>query len=81
MTMTKDALGEEFVMFEKPVHITITAEFKRTPQDCDNMCVKLVIDYLKGKVIHDDNPEWVAGVTLVSRKSNRDYVTFELTEV
>lgn len=79
--LTLEALGAEYSMFEGPVHITVTVECKRTASDCDNVCAKMVIDSLKGKVLHDDNPVWVDGITLYSRKSNRDYTTVTLTEV
>lgn len=79
--LTLAALGLEYTMFEKPVHITVRLECKRVPQDCDNVCPKMVIDTLKGLVIHDDNPMWVDGISLYSRKSTRDYTTIELSEV
>lgn len=79
--ITHDALPDECVMFERPVHITVFAEYKRTPCDCDNVCPKMCIDALKGKVLHDDNTKWVSGVSLFSRKSNRDYTTILIEEV
>ena len=79
--LTLEALPEGVAMFEKPVHITVHAEFKRTPQDADNVCIKLVIDALKGRVLRDDNPNYLAGITVYSVKSDRDHVTFDIEEV
>lgn len=79
--LTLEALPVDVVMFTRPVHITVYAEFKRTPQDVDNVCAKLVIDALKGRLLANDDPTCVAGITYYSRKSNRDYTLFELVEV
>lgn len=78
--LTLAALPLEYTMFTKPVHITVYLESKRTPQDCDNVTPKCVIDTLKGKVLYDDNPKWVSGVTYYSRKSDRDHTTLVIEE-
>lgn len=79
--LTLEALGSDYTMFEKPVHITVWLECKRVAQDADNCCPKLVIDVLKGKLLVDDSPLWVYGVTYYTRKSNRDHTTILLEEV
>jgi len=58
--------------FKKRVTITVTAYLKR-PVDPDNVCSKLVIDGLKGKVIDDDTWKDVLSVTTKSIKSNKEF--------
>ena len=54
--------------FQPPVDITVESYSVR-PLDCDNLCVKPVIDGLRhSNVIEDDNPFWVQSVTLRSIK-------------
>ncbi len=75
------ALPLDVVLLDKPVHITIYAEYKGTPVDVDNVCAKLLIDGLKGKLLHDDHPLWVSGVTCHSGNSKRNWVTVDIVEV
>ena len=81
VAMTLDALPDECELFQKPVHISVYGEYKRTAPDADNVCAKMVIDALKGKVLVDDKPQYVAGISFYPRKSERDYTTIVLTEV
>lgn len=53
--------------FTTAVDITITAYFKSRPLDADNIASKFYIDGLKGWLIKDDSPEYVASVTTRSR--------------
>lgn len=55
--------------FEVPVAIEITCHFpnKAKMLDPDNICAKLAIDGLKGRIIKDDTPEYIDEVTLRSR--------------
>lgn len=62
-----NALPVEALMFERPVDIIITAYFNSRPQDPDNICSKLYIDALVGRLIEDDTPTHVASVTTRSR--------------
>jgi hypothetical protein len=51
-------------MIDDRVDITIKAYYKtKLLRDSDNIEAKLVIDCLKGKVIHDDNVKYVRRVT------------------
>jgi Holliday junction resolvase RusA-like endonuclease len=52
--------------FECRVHITTIAYFKNRPTDPDNVCDKVFIDGLVGKVIHDDTRQYVASTTTIS---------------
>lgn len=49
--------------FENPVGITILFNDNL---DCDNHAAmaKMIIDGMKGKVIHDDNRKWMKSVTM-----------------
>lgn len=49
--------------FENPVEITILFNDNL---DCDNHAAmtKMIIDSMKGRVIHDDNRKWVKSVTM-----------------
>lgn len=64
--------------FSGAVTITITAHFKNKPVDCDNVCAKLYIDPLKGRIIYDDTPEYVSSVTLVSVVDGKNWVEIEI---
>jgi hypothetical protein len=68
-------------IFTKPVHVYVWAESKDDPLDVDNVCVKIMLDPLKGRLIKDDNPRYVRVISVYSYKSGRDCVTIELEEV
>lgn len=51
-------------IFPFPVHIVCTATFQKQLIDCDNLCAKIYIDGLKGILLTDDSPEYVASVSL-----------------
>lgn len=75
-----EALSKQrFTMYRNKVHITIVGHFRRV-LDCDNIASKLVIDALKGKLIEDDTPKYVDGVTTKSVKADRDYVEVIIEE-
>ena len=54
-------------MFKCPVTITLTAFFKGRSLDPDNICAKIYIDALCGRVLEDDTPSHVHSVTTASR--------------
>ena len=53
-------------LFDAPVDIHVSCTFPKGARllDPDNLAAKLVIDGLKGLVIHDDSPRYVRTVTL-----------------
>lgn len=61
------AVGADAEKFTEPVRIRVTAYFKSRPLDADNICAKLYIDGLIGRILEDDSPKYVAEVTTVSR--------------
>ena len=67
-------------LFSRPVDITITAVQKGRIIDSDNICAKILIDALKGKIIVDDTPTYVRRVTTESKKGKEDMVIMEITE-
>jgi len=73
-------LGPEFETFDVPVDIVVTAYFKSHPQDPDNICTKMYIDGLVGRVIHNDTMEYVASVTSRSRKAKENRVEIEVQQ-
>ena len=64
--LIRTALDPSIQPFTEPVDITITAYFKNKPLDADNICAKLYIDGLCGRVLEDDSPKWVRSVTTSS---------------
>ena len=72
--------NQSFTMYRNKVHITIVGHFRRL-LDCDNIASKLVIDALKGKLIEDDTPKYVDGVTTRSVKSTSDFVEVIIEEM
>lgn len=80
--LVRAALDPNAQMITKPVHLTFTAYFKGKMQDCSNLCEKPYEDALIGRIIQDDSPRYVRGVTVLSRKDNkRPRVEIELIEV
>jgi Holliday junction resolvase RusA-like endonuclease len=68
--------------FNTRVRITVRSYFKNRPTDPDNICDKLYIDGLRGRVIHDDTMQYVAGVTTESYiDKDNPRLEIELTEV
>ncbi len=65
--LVRGYIKREYQKFEYPVDIQFTAYFKDHPQDADNLPVKFYIDGLKGRILHDDTPEWVSSVCIRSR--------------
>jgi hypothetical protein len=57
----------DFVPPDESVAIIITAYFKNRPQDPDNICSKLYIDALIGRVLLDDSHAEITSVTTRSR--------------
>lgn len=76
-----EALSGEEEMFAVPVHILVVAEYIGNKCDVDNLCTKLVIDGLKGRVICDDDPRYVAAVTshVPPGTHSRNHVTVTIT--
>lgn len=51
-------------LFTRPVHVSITNVYPTKRMiDADNVCAKLAIDAIKGVLIKDDDPRYVASVT------------------
>lgn len=50
------------------VKIKVTAFYKKTHIDSDNIPAKIYIDGLKGFLIPDDDPRFVGSVTTLSKK-------------
>lgn len=62
-------------LYTVPVAITVLAEYKRNPVDCDNVCTKALIDGLRGWLIQNDDPRYVRSFTTISRRGDSDSVT------
>ena len=62
------ALNPDWLMFDKPVAITIRSYFKdkRVQLDASNIAAKLYEDGLIGWLIEDDSPEFVRSMTTIS---------------
>ena len=58
--------GEEEII-RQPVRILITGYFFDHPVDSDNVCAKIYVDALKGRIIQDDNNCYVLSTTTESR--------------
>lgn len=58
--------------FSGRVRITVEAYFKGRPLDASNVPGKLYEDGLKGVLLHDDNPTFVASMTTVSLVDRAD---------
>lgn len=67
--------------YSVPVHVTVTATYKRHPIDCDNLCSKPLLDALQGLLLHNDSPRWVRAVTLQSRRGQDDSITIHLEPI
>lgn len=62
-----ELLKVNVIAFQGPVDIGVTAYFKNRPQDPDNICSKVYIDALIGRVLFDDGHTHVNSVTTRSR--------------
>jgi hypothetical protein len=78
--LVHEALPLVYEMYTVPVDIYVQAEYKKQPCDSDNLCDKILIDALKGYIIKDDDPNYVAWTSTRSFKSNRDHVTIMIVE-
>jgi len=66
--------------FSSPVNIIVT-RYGSPAIDPDNICAKLAIDGLvRARVLWDDGPMYVDGVTLYSRKSKTRWTQIEVRE-
>lgn len=71
-------------MFDRPVHITVTAYFKNksVQLDASNIPAKLYEDGLIGWLIKDDRPQYVRSMTTVSLLDRQNpRVEIEVREV
>lgn len=75
------AMPANYKLFDCPVDVHVAATFKGTPLDSDNICAKLYIDALKGKLLRDDDPRYVRRVTTESKRGKANSVTIQLTPV
>lgn len=71
----------QYAMFDCPVDVHVIATFKGRALDSDNICAKLYVDALKGRLLHDDDAKWVRRVTTESRRGKVNQVEIVLTEV
>ncbi len=80
--LVHEAIGklEDATMFDGPVNINIWAYYSHHVKDSDNICAKLLIDGLKGKLIQEDDPKWVRTVSVTSTKADVDLVDIEIWE-
>ena len=75
------AMGGDAPMFECPVDVHVIATFKGQMLDSDNICAKLYIDALKGRLLYDDDVRYVRRVTTESKRGKHNQVEIVLTEV
>lgn len=75
-----EQLDPNVEMFDAPVDIIVTARFKSHPQDPDNVCAKVYIDALLGRVIEDDTMEYVASVTTKVVEAEENGVRIEVRQ-
>ena len=73
----RSAMPTDTRCFSRPVRITLVACYARQLVDPDNVCAKLYVDALKGRVLRDDDPSCVLSVTTISRRAKRPSVTIE----
>lgn len=73
--------GVDYKLFDGPVDVHVVATFKGTPLDSDNICAKLYIDALKGRLLRDDDARWVRRVTTEAKRGKKNHVEITLTEV
>lgn len=78
--LTVNALPADYQLYTVPVDIWVTAYYTGRACDADNVCAKLVIDGLKGKVIRDDDPRYVVNVTTRSVHYRQDLVVVDIEE-
>lgn len=62
----------------KKVDIEVTAYFKNTIYDSDNIPAKLINDALKGYLFKDDTTEYIGKVSVEAKKGERDYFEIEI---
>ena len=76
--LTLAAIPPDAVPFDVPVTVTITA-YNRKPLDADNIALKLYVDGMKGRVLHDD--DWRHVVAVLCRTELGDpHVVIEIQE-
>ena len=63
------------------VGITIVGQYKGRVLDHDNIAAKLIIDPLKGYLLADDSPEYIAWIKLSGYKSDRPGTEITLEHV
>lgn len=68
-----------YKLFDCVVDVHVEATFKGQSLDSDNICAKLYIDALKGKLIRDDDARYIRRVTTESKRGKRNSVTIVLT--
>lgn len=68
-------------VYTVPVAVTVVATFKRSPVDCENICVKPATDALIGLLLVDDDPQHVRSFTAISQKGNADSITIHLEPI
>ena len=80
--VVREVLTGDEEPYQVPVDILVTGYFAEKPQDSDNICDKLYIDALKGRLLNDDDSRWVriaASCSTVDKTNPR--VEIRITEV
>jgi hypothetical protein len=75
------ALPDKWQLFDCAVDVHVVATFKGAMLDSDNICAKLYIDALKGRLLRDDDAKCVRRVTTESKRGKANSVTLTLTPV
>lgn len=70
--MALTLMGLKPIMYKRRVDIELIAYFKNRPYDPDNICSKLYVDGLKGKLIENDSYKYVARVSTRSEVDAKD---------
>ncbi len=80
--VVRSVLTGEETPYDVPVNIRIIAYFDHHPLDASNICEKPFEDALKGWLIVDDSPKYVASMTKVPRiDKDNPRVEIEIREV
>lgn len=65
--------GYRMRYFDKTVDISIIAHCRK-PIDPDNICAKIIIDPLKGRLFKDDSCKYINSITLKTIKDKNDFI-------
>lgn len=68
------ALPANTQLLDYPVDVHVIATYKGMALDSDNICAKLYIDALKGRLLRDDDARYVRRVTTEAHKGKANSV-------